>query len=66
MVYDRTLWRRLIHVADPTQWDKAWLLLFGVISSFEFETSCNYFSVMIFFYFEVTIHFDWYKKISVI
>ena len=27
MVYDRTLWRNLIHVADPTQWDKAWQLL---------------------------------------
>jgi hypothetical protein len=24
--YDRTLWRRLIHVAEPNQWDKAWLL----------------------------------------
>jgi len=21
------LWRNLIHVADPTKWDKAWLLL---------------------------------------
>jgi hypothetical protein len=31
MVYDRALWRTLIHVADPTWWDKAWwlLLLFG-------------------------------------
>jgi len=27
MVYDRTLWRRLIHVADPTYCDKAWFLL---------------------------------------
>ena len=27
MVLDRTLWRRLIHVADPTQWDKALLYL---------------------------------------
>jgi hypothetical protein len=27
IVYDRTLWRRLIHVADPTYWDKAWSLL---------------------------------------
>jgi hypothetical protein len=27
MVYDRTLWRRLIHVTDPAEWDKAWLLL---------------------------------------
>jgi len=24
---DRTLWRRLVHVADPTWWDKALLLL---------------------------------------
>lgn len=22
MILDRTLWRKLIHVADPTQWDK--------------------------------------------
>jgi len=27
MVYDRTLLRKLIHVADPIEWDKAWLLL---------------------------------------
>jgi len=27
IVYVRTLWRRLIHVADPTYWDNAWLLL---------------------------------------
>ena len=27
LVYDRILWRHLIHVTDPTQWDKAWLLL---------------------------------------
>jgi hypothetical protein len=28
MIYDRTLWRSLIHVANnPTFWDKAWLLL---------------------------------------
>jgi hypothetical protein len=26
MVFDRTLCRCLIHVADPTLWDKAWLL----------------------------------------
>ena len=30
MVYDRRLWRNLIHVADPTQCDKAWLLLYEV------------------------------------
>lgn len=27
MVYDRTLCRNFIHVADLTQWDKAWSLL---------------------------------------
>jgi len=27
LVYDRTLWRHLIHVVHPTQWNKAWLLL---------------------------------------
>jgi hypothetical protein len=27
MVYDRILWRNLIHVADPTWLDKVWLLL---------------------------------------
>jgi len=27
MVYDRPLWLNLIHVADPTWWEKAWLLL---------------------------------------
>jgi len=27
MVIDRTLWRNLIHVANPTKWDKTWLLL---------------------------------------
>jgi hypothetical protein len=31
MVFDRTLWRHLIHVADPTWWDKAWWLLVVVI-----------------------------------
>jgi len=29
MVYDRILWRNLIHVADPTQWDEACLLYFS-------------------------------------
>ena len=27
LILDRTLWRNLIHVSDPTYWDKAWLLL---------------------------------------
>lgn len=27
MVYDRTLWRHLIHLADPTYCDKTWFLL---------------------------------------
>jgi len=27
MVYDRTLWRNLINVGNPTLWVKAWLLL---------------------------------------
>ena len=27
LVLDITLWCNLIHVADPIQWDKAWLLL---------------------------------------
>jgi hypothetical protein len=27
MIYDRTLLRNLIHVAEPTYWNKAWLLL---------------------------------------
>lgn len=27
MVRNRTLWRKLIYVVDPTQCDKAWLLL---------------------------------------
>jgi len=31
LVYDRTLWRHLIHVADPTWWDKARLLLLLVV-----------------------------------
>jgi len=26
MVYDRTLWRNLIHVTDLTEWGKTWLL----------------------------------------
>ena len=30
VVYDRTLWSCLIHVADPTLWDKAWLLLYNM------------------------------------
>jgi hypothetical protein len=34
MVYDRTLWDNLIHVANPTSWDKAWLLLL-------WESNCN-------------------------
>jgi len=28
MVSDRTLCRRLIHIADPVQWDEIWLLLY--------------------------------------
>ena len=31
MIYEKTLWHRLIHVTNPTYWDKAWLLLFYVI-----------------------------------
>jgi len=27
MVFYRTVWHRLVNVGDPTQWDKAWLLL---------------------------------------
>jgi len=27
MIYDRTLLRNLIHVAELTYWNKAWLLL---------------------------------------
>lgn len=27
MISDRILWRHLIHVADSTWWEKAWLLL---------------------------------------
>jgi len=28
MIYDKTLWCRLIHVAGPTLCDKAWSLLY--------------------------------------
>jgi len=32
-VYDRTLWRNLIHIAGPTWWEKAWWLLLCVCES---------------------------------
>jgi hypothetical protein len=31
MVFDRTLGRRLIHVADPTWWDKALVVVVVVV-----------------------------------
>jgi hypothetical protein len=31
IIYVRTLWRSLIHVADPTYWDNAWLLLLSIV-----------------------------------
>jgi len=36
MVFDKTLWRHLIHVA--TSWDKAWLLLLYIL----LIESCNW------------------------
>jgi len=37
LVFNRTLWRHLIHVADPTSWDKAWLLLLFLLKCFRFS-----------------------------